>query len=113
MEQSIKYLLGHLQLSVELHIILHSSAVLVLSHAHNKTGTLQLQEQRVSGQSPSAPGDGSCPSSAKLWHWKCPESLDELQQASFSILNTRVLCAHHRPMAMQPLQLFCCRNLCS
>lgn len=40
MEQSIKYFLGHLQVSVEL----HSSAVLVLSHAHNKTGTLQLQE---------------------------------------------------------------------
>lgn len=72
MEQSIKYLLGHLQVSVELHIILHSSAVLVLSHAHNKTGALQLQEQKVWGQSPSVPGDGSYPSAAKLRHWKWP-----------------------------------------
>lgn len=73
MEQSIKYLLGHLQMSVELHIILHSSAG-HLSHAHYKTSALQLQEERVWGQSARAPWDGSYPSAAKLWHWKWPNT---------------------------------------
>lgn len=72
MEQSIKCLLGQLQVSVELHIILHSSAVLVLSHAHNKTGALQLQKQGFGHAVSKCSREWKLSLSSQALHWTQP-----------------------------------------
>lgn len=99
MEQSIKYLLGQLQVAAELHIILHSPAVLVLSHAHNKTCALQLQKQRSGGSHQVLQGMEAITQQPSSGTGHSPASLDELQQASFSLLYTWVLCACHHPLS--------------
>ena len=89
MEQSIKYLLGHLYVSVELHIVLHSPAVSfrpcpqqercpTTTRVEGLGGSHQvLQGMEATAQQ--LPGSGA---------GKGPVSLDELQQASCSLANT-------------------------